>query len=121
MSAQQAQDALLRLLEDAFGLLMEGKNAAHLVPQAAAALRALDLGLTGKEGCRNNDEERLTALLTDGDTYFVHLSDGGYSRITLNVFADLDPPRPAIVLDRGLSRAPVVAIWDTIQRKGGAP
>lgn len=121
MTTKQAHDALLGIMRTAFALLDEGKPAAHLVPEAVAALRQLDLHLTGKDDCRSQDEAHVARLLTAGETYLVHLSDGGYSRINLDLFAVLGSDLgPAIFIDRTLSRAQVVTAWDAMTTPAGA-
>ena len=61
MTTKQAHDALLAVMRTAFRLIDdgEGKKAARLAPDAMAALRQLDLHLTGKDGCRSQDEPRI--------------------------------------------------------------
>lgn len=82
-------------------------------PEAARALRALDVYLTGKDENRRepDDVRRLAQSAMDLTSYHVHLSDGGYSRITLRPIEGAP-----VVLDRGLSSKKVVERWDALTR-----
>lgn len=77
------------------------------------ALETLDLYLTGSSDNRRNDERRVERLLNELDTYHVHLSDGGYSRITLREGAEGWAP---IVFDYGLSRPRATAQWEALMK-----
>jgi hypothetical protein len=123
MTTKQAHDALLAAMRSAFRLIEDGesKKAARLVPDAMAALRQLDLHLTGKDDCRSQDEPRIARLLTEGETFYVRLSDGEYSRLNLDLFAALSVGiGPAIIINRSLSRAQVITAWDAMTATAGA-
>ena len=79
---------------------------------AAEDLRDLDLYLTGKtENRRQEDDvQRIIDLAIKGEPYHVHLSDGGYSRLTLR--PEVGPP---VSLDRSLSLPAVILRWDAIR------
>jgi hypothetical protein len=83
-------------------------------PAAAAHLRDLDLYLTDKdEGRREADDiRRLVRFAMELETYHVHLSDGGYSRITLRP-EDGTP----VSLDRSLSLRKPVERWDALRAR----
>lgn len=82
--------------------------AEEVADDLVAALEGLDMYLTGKgEGRRHGDDHRqMMELLTGNRDFHVHLSDGGYSRLTLR----LEEGFP-VVLDRSLSRDPVKKKW----------
>ena len=71
-----------------------------------SALFRLDRYLTGKTENRREDKRDFRALFVDGRMFFVHLSDGGYSRLTIN----LEDGHP-VFMDRTLSREPVKKRW----------
>lgn len=78
---------------------------------AAEDLRALDLYLTGKtENRRQEEDGALVDMAVKGQPYHVHLSDGGYSRLTLR--PEMGPP---VSLDRSLSLPTVILRWDAIR------
>lgn len=85
---------------------------AEWAPEMAKSLRALDFYLTGKSDGRREleDVRRLAELALDLKIYHVHLSDGGYSRISLSPEAG----RP-VRLDRELSLPFVLERWRAIQ------
>ena len=115
MSAQEAYDALLSALRRGFEHAERGEDATHLVPEAARALRQLDLHMTGNDDCRSQDESRLLRLFGELSTYHVHLSDGGWSRISLDVvYSNGSYMGPAIAFDRTLSRPRAAQVWDSL-------
>lgn len=71
-----------------------------------SALYRLDKYLTGKTDTRHNDQRSFFDLFVNGKKFLVHLSDGGYSRMTV----DLEDGHP-VYLDRSLSREPVKKRW----------
>ena len=83
-----------------------------LVDQLCEALRDVDLYLTGKDDNRRHDRKDAEALL-GGEPWLVYLSDGGYSRLVIQI---VDPDQPPVWIDRGLSTASVIARWDANQQ-----
>lgn len=100
LALAELQAILLRARE----LASNGANPEVLFQESSedltGALYRLDLYLTDKtEGRRAEaDEREFFQLFTTGRKFLVHLSDGGYSRLTLSF--ELGHP---VVLDRGLS------------------
>ena len=76
------------------------------------AIAGIDRYLTGHQRNTLDDERAVRRLLGFAEPFHVHLSDGGYSRLTLQLLDD-----PVIALDRSLSRPDVVERWAEI----GAP
>jgi hypothetical protein len=78
------------------------------VEDLVAALWMLDLYLTRKTDGRNHkdDAKMFFNLFVNAKAFHVHLSDGGYSR--LSIFLEDGHP---LVLDRSLSRDPVKKKW----------
>jgi hypothetical protein len=68
--------------------------------QLVAAVRVLDEYLTEKTDCRNEQRDLSDALkyFFQGDIWVVYLSDGGYSRLILDLFGN-----KLVWLNRGLS------------------
>lgn len=96
-----------------FGLRAVEKN--EQVPSEVQALAeksllVLDLYLTGLSGgsCRRERELR---GLWEGERMLVHLSDGGYSRLTLDLFGDHGP---VLGMDRALSTTLALKRWDVL-------
>jgi hypothetical protein len=86
--------------------------AAGLADQLCKALRDVDLYLTGKDDNRRHDRKDAEALLS-GEPWLIYLSDGGYSRLVVQV---VDPDQPPVWIDRGLSTASAIARWDANQQ-----
>lgn len=115
LSAQEAYDKLKTLLRTAYRRAERGEGSAHLVPAAVYALSQLDLHLTGKANERKHDEEHLRRVLCDFESYVVHLSDGGYSRLVLCP-SDLFVGGTGIGLHRDVSLPRAIRIWETIRK-----
>jgi len=81
-------------------------------PSMAESLKNLDFYLTGKTENRRelHDVRQLSAMALDLKIYHVHLSDMGYSRLTLSPEAG----KP-VKIDRELSLARVLERWSSIQ------
>lgn len=105
-SVEEAAKAL-SFMETTLLALWDGPQIQALVP-FMKALETLDLYLTGSNENRRQDESQVKKLLWDWMTYHVHLSDGGYSRITLREGA---VDRSPIVFDYGLSRPRATEKW----------
>ena len=91
-----------------------------LAERLVAAVREMDLALTGKVECRNHDRdlERAVNLLERWDHWEVYLSDGGYSRVWLDPMGPFDKGQ-AMWIARGDpmtcgSRLPVVEKYDAM-------
>lgn len=94
--------------------MKEGKTVPEEVGAfAEKALLTLDLYLTGLNGgsCRRDGELR---TLWEGSRIQVYLSDGGYSRLTLDILGE-DDMTPILGMDRTLSRPHVIARWDALK------
>lgn len=106
MALAELQALILRAREIAFN----GGDVEVLHQEAAeeleSALFRLDQYLTGKTDGRREDKHYFFELIVNNRTFLVHLSDGGYSRLTIT-FEDGNP----VVLDRSLSREPVKKKW----------
>jgi len=83
-------------------------QAPGLLERLLSAVREADLYLTGKTGNRGHDLERAVSLL-EGETWEIYLSDGGYSRLVIQI---VDPDAPSLWLDRELSLPRVVERWN---------
>lgn len=74
-----------------------------------------------RRASRGSLTSRGARLLTEGETFYVRLSDGEYSRISLDLFATLPAGTgPAIIINRSLSRAQVITAWDAMTATAGA-
>ena len=115
MNARQALTQRLQglhelvMAEDYAGLLELGPGATDPLVTLAAQL---DEALTGGQLPPHQYRSHVEALLV-GEDWLWHLADGGYSRLTVQI---VDPERPLIAIDRGLSTARVVAAWDALAR-----
>ena len=78
-------------------------------PAVKAAVRALDLYLTGKTDCRNHDDEHAAACC-EGAPWHVHLSDGGHSRLSVNLASSA----ATVIFDRGLSSPTACSRWEAL-------
>ena len=72
------------------------------------AVRVLDEYLTGHTENRRGDDRRWTELVEQMDVVF-YLSDGGYSRLVLDLYDG------KFGLDRGLSTKRVLERWDALE------
>jgi hypothetical protein len=79
-----------------------------LADALVAAVSRVDQYLTGKTLCRTASDLGDAEGLLEGDTWEVYLSDGGYSRLILQI---ADPEQPPIWIVRSLSREPVKKKW----------
>ena len=83
MALAELQALILRAREIAFN----GGNTETLYQEASedleSALFRLDRYLTGKTDGRRGDKRAFFDLFVNNRTFLVHLSDGGYSRLTL--------------------------------------
>jgi len=76
------------------------------VEDLVATLWMLDLYLTGKKRNPDGDAKRFLELYRYGQTFDVHLSDGGYSR--LSIVLEIGHP---VRLELSVSRDPVKKKW----------
>ena len=107
-------NVLLALAESLYAAAQAGAYEAlelqGLAEQLVAAVQEADLYLTGKASNRILERDReWAARYLMGEVWEIYLSDGGYSRLMVQV---ADPERPAVWLDRGLSLPGVVARWE---------
>jgi len=84
-----------------------------LPARLVSMVRDLDLYLTGKSNNRDpaRDLDRSERFVT-GEIWEIYLSDGGYSRVVLQI---ADSEKPPIWLERGLSLPRVVERWDALR------
>lgn len=72
----------------------------------------LDFQLTGKTECRVPVRDRRAARdALGGQPWLIYLSDGGYSRLTLDLMEG------RFFIDRFLSRDPVIERWTTLSHE----
>lgn len=85
------------------------------VDQWVAAVTDLDQTLTGHLDCRNDKKRDIASCkeMLDGDTWEVYLSDGGHSRVYIDVYEG----NGFVRLDRILSLATVKANWDRLAKE----
>jgi len=85
------------------------------INQWVTAVTDLDRTLTGHFNCRCDLSRDITSCkeMLDGDTWEVYLSDGGYSRVYIDVYNGDGFVR----LDRILSLAAVKTNWDRLAKE----
>tara|TARA_R110000824_G_scaffold131498_3_gene293551 strand:- start:198 stop:560 length:363 start_codon:yes stop_codon:yes gene_type:complete len=80
----------------------------NVLDEMVLLVEDVDRQLTGKTIPRHQYTERVRSML-EGHAWLWHLADGGWSRVTIQM---TPRSRPIMVIDRGLSRKPVIGAWD---------
>jgi len=99
-------NALVDKDPDQFDLL--SKNRGYVETWVENVLE-LDKLLTGKNHRRAESDRRECIRMLEGDTWHIHLSDGGFSRVSIDVMDRY------IRLDRGLSLERAIKAWDALE------